>query len=1022
VAANRFRIPPKELEEMLPQQLLMLKTAAGALADAGIGREGNQRSGVFIGIALDLNSTNFSFRWSLAEQAARWAKEAGLDLSPEELNNWTTQLRDTAGPPLTANRTMGALGNIVASRIAREFRFGGPGFTLSSEESSGIRALETAVRQLRQGEIDRALVGAVDLAGDLRAVLGHHESRKLSRSGATIPFDQEADGSLVGEGAAALVLKRLSDAEKDGDRIYAVIRGIGSSGGTTVIPQQAAYSLAVQRACIDSGIDLSTISYLEAHGSGHPAEDRMEAAALADCYGAARQPRSCAVSSLSGLIGHTGAASGLASLVRCCLALYQEIIPPCGTPSAPLEQVSGTSPLYLAPTPRYWLRNRADGPRRAGVGVFGVDGSCHHVLLEGLENNAAVHEPLRAAPLGIPAEALFVVTGGNRRELVSEIEHLRREAAAVSDTKLSELACRRHLRSKAAAAKPLALTLVARNREELLTLLELGLRAVQTEDGASLPVIPPALRDRLFFNPAPLGHSGKVAFVFPGSGNHFSGMAMELSTRWPALLRRQDHENRYLRNQFHPELFWNGADRTEIDTNHQALIFGQVATGCVVADLVQSFGVRPEAAIGYSLGETASLFALRAWQERDEMLARMQGSTLFTRDLAGECRAARQIWGLNENETVDWSIGVLAAPAATVRALLKERPRVYLLIVNTTDECVIGGDAAGVRAVVEASGAHFFPLQGVTTVHCEVARAVTREYRNLHLFDTCPPAGVTFYSGAKGAAYQLNRENAADAIVTQSVQEIDFPRLVETAWQDGVRLFLEMGPGNSCSRMISRILGERPHLAVAVCFPGIDPVSALLRFLAALVAEGLPVDLTPLYAHAETTVADADAAPAVRLTMGGSRFNPSRLQKPTPRPAQQPAPARETGPNLDTTHDLLHMFTQTQSAFMEAHEAFLNFSSNITQSMAQAISLEMSLRRTLGDDIPAFPDLSPPPNLPPLGGGVNSLTQRVKVGETLPSTAKCVWSLPLVRWPGCWGRSLPRWTASPPGSGCLTNR
>jgi len=153
VAANRFRIPPKELEEMLPQQLLMLKTAAGALADAGIGREGNQRSGVFIGIALDLNSTNFSFRWSLAEQAARWAKEAGLDLSPEELNNWTTQLRDTAGPPLTANRTMGALGNIVASRIAREFRFGGPGFTLSSEESSGIRALETAVRQLRQGRL-----------------------------------------------------------------------------------------------------------------------------------------------------------------------------------------------------------------------------------------------------------------------------------------------------------------------------------------------------------------------------------------------------------------------------------------------------------------------------------------------------------------------------------------------------------------------------------------------------------------------------------------------------------------------------------------------------------------------------------------------------------------------------------------------------------------------------------------------------------------------------------------------------
>ena len=120
---------------------------------------------------------------------------------------------------------MGALGNIVASRIAREFRCGGPSFTLSSEESSGIRALATAVRLLQQGEIDRAVVGAVDLAGDLRAVLGQHADRPFSPSGAARPLTADADGTIIGEGAAAVVLKRLEDARADGDRIYAVIRG-----------------------------------------------------------------------------------------------------------------------------------------------------------------------------------------------------------------------------------------------------------------------------------------------------------------------------------------------------------------------------------------------------------------------------------------------------------------------------------------------------------------------------------------------------------------------------------------------------------------------------------------------------------------------------------------------------------------------------------------------------------------------------------------------------------------------------
>ncbi len=179
---GEFHIPPKEIEEMLPRQILMLKVAGEALGDAGLKGESLLFTGVFIGTGLDLCATNFSFRWGIQKAAARWAKELGLDLTDEELKNWIASLRDSYGPPLTANRTMGALGSIVASRVAKEFRVGGPSFTLSSEDNSGLRALEVGIRSLQDGSINRAIVGAADMAGDLRSVIAQNSVSPFTKN------------------------------------------------------------------------------------------------------------------------------------------------------------------------------------------------------------------------------------------------------------------------------------------------------------------------------------------------------------------------------------------------------------------------------------------------------------------------------------------------------------------------------------------------------------------------------------------------------------------------------------------------------------------------------------------------------------------------------------------------------------------------------------------------------------------------------------------------------------------------
>ena len=889
---DQFRIPPRELEEMLPQQLLMLQSAAAAMKDAGLDRSDNLRAGVFVGIALDLNSTNFAFRWTIAEKAKEWARELGLDLSGEKLAEWIAQLRDQSGPPLTANRTMGALGSVVASRVAREFRCGGPSFTMSSEESSGLRALETAVRQLQYGEIDRAIVGAVDLAGDLRAAIGQHLNRPYSGFGSATPFDQSADGTIIGEGAATVILKRLEDAERDGDRIYAVIGGIGAASGTVMLPGADAYRHALERAYGEAGVAPERIGFLEAHGSGYAAEDRMEAAALTEFFdqpGAVAQQRRLAVASVKADIGHCGAASGLASLVRGCLSLYQEIIPGARSGERPMGKLSGSGALFLPSGPRYWLRNRSEGARHAGVSVFGVDGSVSHVVLQGYDKVPERALVERVAPLGGWDEFLFCITGADRRELSERLQQLRETAERKPAPELSPLS-RKSCIDQDAPHRPLAISLVARSAAELASLCLQGERILGADAAYAEAVLHPSLRDRLFFSANPIGKSGKIGFVYPGSGNHFAGMGMELSARWPEVYRRQDSENLYLREQFQPEQFWSGAPVESVNENHLAVIFGQVATGCAVTDVVQRFGITPNAVISYSLGESAGLFSTRTWTERDLMLTRMKASTLFTRDLAGECRAAREAWGEPDGKEIHWSIGVIDAPAREVRRALKKTSRVYLLIVNTPDECVIGGDVKWVKHLVAMLDCRFFPLQGVTTVHCEVARQVASAYRDLHVFNTSPPDGVTFYSGAAGSAYQVNRRSAAESILAQAVEGIDYPKVIEAAYAEGVRYFIEMGPGASCSRMIGRILGGRPHLARSVCQPGTDANSAMLRLLAQLTAERVPVDLEPLFAAAPAILTSQPAVvteqKGLRFTTGGAPFAPTlphaKQAAPTP--------------------------------------------------------------------------------------------------------------------------------------------
>ena len=189
-----FHIPPKEIPDILPQHLQMLKVAARAMADAGLAlRQERPRMGVIVGIDFDFEATNFHFRWSLPGLASKWSKKYDIDLNSRDGKQWLSALQDSAGPPLTASRTLGALGSIVASRIAREFKFGGPSYTVSADAASGIKALEIGVRSLQQGETDAMLVGAIDFCGDARRIItGNSQAIRLATMEPSAPSVRDA--------------------------------------------------------------------------------------------------------------------------------------------------------------------------------------------------------------------------------------------------------------------------------------------------------------------------------------------------------------------------------------------------------------------------------------------------------------------------------------------------------------------------------------------------------------------------------------------------------------------------------------------------------------------------------------------------------------------------------------------------------------------------------------------------------------------------------------------------------------
>ncbi|MGA8181053.1 MAG: beta-ketoacyl synthase N-terminal-like domain-containing protein [Desulfobacterales bacterium] len=1026
---EEFRIPPNEIPDILIQHLLMLKVSMDAMKDAGLPlRYERPRMGAVIGMEFDFEATDFHLRWHLYNQVREWKKQGRLDpglLDSKEIGPWQKSLQDASGPPLTNTRTLGALGGIIASRIAREFRLGGPSFVVSSDSASGLRALEIGVRSLQQHETDMVLAGAVDLCGDARSILVSNQIRPFTKHHDIRPFDASADGTLPGEGAAAVVLKRLDQAIKDNDRIYSVIKGLGKAGGNKDhMPSKDAIVLSLNRAFEDAGISPSAVSFIETHGSGSPIEDRIETEALAQVFNG--QKPTCGIGSVKPNIGHIGAAAGLASLVKTSLCLFQEIIPPLSNFSSPASPLWQNSHFYLPAFSQYWARDRADGPRRACVSAMTLDGNCMHAILEGVEysalgsssgqNAGRIVEKAdleRKRPLGFAAPGLFVVEGNTENELLEGLSSLSlhiqssldRNGPSAPDEKNDSMGSKKaeslavswHQKNRSNSNNKYAVSIVAGNFAQLKTFIDDAKAAVSTQTPRHLNG-----PGGVSYSLSPLGPFTEIAFVFPGSGNHYVGMGRGIGVLWPEILRKMDAETARLKAQLIPDCYvpwktsweagWENESLKKIVSDPLNMIFGQVVHGAMMTRLVKGFGIRPQAMIGYSLGESAGLFALGVWPDRGQMLKRMLGTNLFSTELAGPCHAARTAWKIPENEAMNWCVAVVNRSADKVRSMIGSQPFVKLLIINTPDQCVIGGRKPDVKAVIQKLGCEAVFLDGVVTVHCDAAAPVALGYKQLHLFPATPPKDIRFYSCALGRAYTPTRESAAESILNQALSGFDFTTLIEQAYADGVRIFLEMGPHASCTGMIKSILDEKPHLALSACSRGEDDLLTILKCLGTLASHRVVMDLDTLYGtHAWPPAAHEIRTPTPErrmvLTVGGkipssvlprtevgslrAEVRDQRSEGKGPDVRDQRSEVGERIKSLPQTsseailkpnaaeddrrrppgyipyRNFMDALTESTRAAANAHQAFLDFSDTVTRGFEKTFEKQAKLLEAL---------------------------------------------------------------------------
>lgn len=861
-----YGIPPASLKSIEPIQLLALDVVRQALADAGLDRRSfakDRTATIFAAGGINELACDYIFRGMLSHYLPRVE-----GLSEEARRQVMEALYEHELPKWTEDSFPGILENVIAGRIANRFDLRGTNFTVDAACASSLAALDAGIRQLRSHDADVAVVGSVDASNNGVGFLCFAQTHALSPRGRSRPFDDGADGIALGEGIVSLVLKRLGDAERDGDRIYAVIKGIGASSDgrnrSLTAPHPQGQLAALQRAYEDAGVDPTSIGLIEAHGTGTALGDKSEIESLNLAFGKTHMARqSCAVGSVKSMIGHTKVSAGLAAMVKTAMALKQRVLPPTLGVEVPNSRIDfERSPFFINTEPRPWL-NTSNHPRRAGVSAFGFGGTNFHVVLEEYTGAYRDSDVLDLNPRD--AEP-FVFHGEDRQQVAGQVRRLLDGLEHPEQVDVAQLAYALHLEQgadAAASARHCRLALVAASGTDLKKKLELALKVLA---GNETELKHP---QGLYFRLGSASPSG-VCFLFPGQGSQRINMLVDLATTLPELHGLFEHADRLLAERLerplssyvYPVPVFNDEARAAQQNELNATRVAQPALGVVEAAALRvlgDFGLKPDFVAGHSYGEYVALHAAGVIGLDDFIrLSEIRGR------LAGEA-----------GQKNPGAMAAIDADETRVRALIEQFDlKVSLANLNAADQTIVAGSVEGIEAATKILARQSLRVTRlpVSAAFHSAAMADARDGLAEALAKIeFKPAQVEVYSNTTGEAYPEDPEKMRNLLVEHMTEPVNFVKEVQQLYDAGARIFIEAGPGLVLSGLVDRILGDLPHTALGVEVAGRGGWVQLAHVFGQLYALGLPVDFARWFkgrGYPALSVAEVFARASARANPG----------------------------------------------------------------------------------------------------------------------------------------------------------